>query len=348
MIFQYMSTAAQRRMCPLIDKRPSSDCATPWTTWTQSIINGAVGDYLHTSDNGLGIAMALYVANKPLPLTRAALLQAHPRPTTKLCVLIHGLGCNEGSWAYRDPDDPERETSYGARLALDLGYTPLFVRYNTGLAIAKNGQHLAELLVALVAAYPLQVDELVLIGHSMGGLVIRHACHLGSRRHDQWVGHVRQVFYLGSPHDGAPLARLSHIAAQVLHTVPNPITRLIGNIFNLRSQGVKDLHDAAIVDTVNHPDALPRQAVPWLASAQHYLIFGTLTADPRHLVATLLGDGLVLVPALPETPQDDEVLHPILREHIACFAQTNHMQLAHDPVVYQQIRQWCAACERSA
>lgn len=335
-------------MFPLINYRPSSDCATPWTTWAQSIVNGAVGDYLHTSHNGLGIDMALYVGDQPLPLTPAALLQVYPRPTTKLCVLIHGLGCNEGNWSYRDPSDLDRETSYGARLALDLGYTPLFVRYNSGLAIAKNGQHLADLLIALVSAYPLPVDDLVLIGHSMGGLVIKHACHLGSRRHDRWVSHVRQVFYLGSPHDGAPLALLSHIVTQVLDKVPNPITRLIGNIFNLRSQGIKDLSGAAIVDTVNHPDALPGQAVPWLASAQHYLLVGALTADPRHPVARLFGDGLVLVPFLPKALQGDEVAAPILREHTACFARTNHLQLARDPVVYQQIRQWCAACERSA
>jgi triacylglycerol lipase len=331
----------------LSDHGLSSDCATPWTAWAQSIINGAVGDYLHTVQNGLSIEMALYVENRPLPLTREALLQVHPQPTAKLCVLVHGLGCNEGSWAYRDPAYPEHETSYGARLAADLGYTPLFVRYNTGLAIDENGQHLAALLAALVTAYPLPVDELVLIGHSMGGLVIRYACHLGSRRHYPWVGHVRQVFYLGSPHNGAPLALLGDIATQVLNAVPNRITRLIGDIFNLRSQGVKDLRAAPMVGA-GHPDALPHQAVPWLTSAQHYLVVGTLTEDPRHLVATLLGDGLVLVPSLPEASPDGEVLYPIPSDHIACFSRTNHLQLACDPAVYQKIRQWCAAYERSA
>ncbi len=314
----------------------------------QSIINGAVGDHLHAQQNGLGIDMALYVGNRPLPLTREAILKAHPRPTARLCVLLHGLGCNEGSWAYRDPDRPEREMSYGAGLAADLGYTPLFVRYNTGLAIARNGLHLADMLAALLAAYPLPVDELVLIGHSMGGLVIRHACHLGSRRHDPWVGHVRQVFYLGSPHEGAPLALISDIAAQVLHAVPNPITRLIGDIFNVRSQGVKDLRAAPLLDAAHHPGARPRQEVPWLTSAQHYLVFGTLTEDPRHLVATLLGDGLVLVPSIPATPPADDALYPILRDHIACFARTDHLQLARDPAVYQRIHQWCAGYERSA
>lgn len=333
---------------PSSDHQASSECATPWTTWAQSIINGAVGDYLHASQNGLGIDMALYVGNRPLPMTRGALLQAHPRPTARLCVLVHGLGCNEGGWAYRDPANPERETSYGAGLAADLGYTPLFVRYNTGLAIAANGQHLADLLTALVAAYPLPVEDLVLIGHSMGGLVIRHACHLGARRSDPWVRRVRKAFYVGSPHDGAPLALLGDIATQVLHAVPNPITRLIGDIFNLRSQGVKDLRAAPLLDPADHPGETQRQPVPWLADVEHYLVVGTLTEDPEHLVAILLGDGLVLVPSIPETPPDSAALHPIRRDHIVCFSRTDHMQLARDPAVYQQIRLWCADDERSA
>lgn len=328
------------------EHRPSPRVATPWTAWAQSIINGAVGDYLHSRQNGLGIAMAFYHGNRTLPMTTAALREAIPHPTGKLCVLLHGLGCNEGSWAYDDPARPGHETTYGAGLAADLGFTPLFVRYNTGLAIAANGQHLADLLSELLAAYPLPVDELLLIGHSMGGLVIRHACHLGEERHDAWVSSVRQVFYLGSPHDGAPLAQLGAIATQVLYAVPNPITRLVGDILNLRSQGVKDLRAAPLI-AATEPGGTPHQAVPWLTSAQHYLVVGTLTEDPQHLVAVLLGDGLVLVPALPAEPLDGDAPYPILRDHIACFTRTDHLQLACDPAVYQRILAWCAANERS-
>ncbi len=327
---------------------PALPGATPWTSWAQSIVNGAVGDYLHARQNGLGIAMALYHHHRPLPLQREAILQAHPQPTTRLCVLVHGLGCNEGVWTYQDPARPAGETSYGAALQADLGYTPLFVRYNSGLAIAENGRQLAALLAHLVEAYPLPVDELILIGHSMGGLVIRYACHYAAQHQAPWVGHVRQVFYLGSPHDGAPLALLSHITAEVLTAVPNPITRLIGDIFNLRSQGIKDLRAAPLVDAHGHPateEPVPQQVVPWLMTAQHYLIVGALGDDPQHLASILLGDGLVLVPRMPTTPPDGAGPDPILREQIACFPRTGHLRLARDPAVYQQIRRWCAGEE---
>lgn len=316
---------------------PHPGGSTPWTTWAQSIVNGAVGDYLEASQNGLGIAMAPYVAGRPLPLTREAIVAAYPRPTERVCVLIHGLGCNEGVWAFPDPERPEAHTSYGAALHAEHGYTPIYVRYNTGRAIAENGLDLAALLATLVEVYPLPVAELLLIGHSMGGLVIRHACHYGLERGEPWVALVRRAFYLGSPHEGAPLAMLAHTAAGVLSAVPNPITRLIGEIFNLRSQGVKELRAAPFIADGSDP----RRTVPWLPSAEHYMIFGTLTEDPQHLVALLLGDGLVLAPAIATTPIAAGAPFPIPRERVACFPRTDHMQLARDPAVCRQIRQWC-------
>ncbi len=329
----------------MADQRPSaSSGATSWTSWARSIVNGAVGDYLHARQNGLGISMALYHHDRPLPLHPEAILQAYPHPTARLCVLVHGLGCNEGIWIYQDPDQPAGMTSYGAALQAALGYTPLFVRYNSGLAIAENGRQFAALLAALVEVYPLPVAEIVLIGHSMGGLVIRHACHYAAQHQASWVGRVRRVFYLGSPHDGAPLALLGDIAAGVLVAVPNPITKLIGDIFNLRSQGIKDLRGAPLVDAHGHPAAeeqVARRVVPWLMTARHYLIVGALGDDPQHLATILLGDGLVLAPRMPTMPPDGAGLDPILPEHIACFPRTDHLRLARDPAVRRQIHLWC-------
>jgi triacylglycerol lipase len=287
--------------------------------------------------------MAPYVAGRPLPVTREALGGAYPQPTARLCVLLHGLACNEGVWAFPDPDRPGELTSYGAALHAEFGYTPIYLRYNTGRSIAHNGRDLVALLTALVDAYPLPVDELLLIGHSMGGLVIRYACHLGAAGGAAWVPLVRRAFYLGSPHEGAPLAMLAHTAAAVLTAVPNPITRLIGDIFNLRSQGVKELRTAP-----HHADdAGARTALSWLPSADHYLVFGTLTEDPEHLVALLLGDGLVLAPDISDGPHHPDAPFPIPREHVACFPRTDHMQLAHDPAVCRRICRWCAGGERS-
>jgi len=105
---------------------------------------------------------------------------------------------------------------YGLRLRAELGYTPVYVRYNTGRHVSDSGHDLAGLLDALLAAWPRQVDEFLLVGHSMGGLVIRSACHYGRQASAPWVDRVRHVFYLGSPHLGAPAARAAGLAGWVL------------------------------------------------------------------------------------------------------------------------------------
>src|SRR3954471_11448689 len=123
-------------------------------------LNGAVGDRLAAAGNPLALDMT-------------------PRgggDTPRIAVFVHGLGETDDSWALfgRRP--------YGAGLEEELGYTPLYLRYNTGLHISDNGRRLARLLEETVESWPVPVEEIVLVGHSMGGLVARSACHYGGAR----------------------------------------------------------------------------------------------------------------------------------------------------------------------
>ena len=139
-----------------------------------AVLNGAVGDHLARTGNGLATAMTLVANGRPLACTRAALAAAHPEASARIVILVHGLMCTEDIWTLPDGSD------YGSLLARDHGFTPLYVRYNSGLPIAENGKAFAALLDALVAAYPVTIEEIVTIGYSMGGLVVRSACHLAS------------------------------------------------------------------------------------------------------------------------------------------------------------------------
>jgi hypothetical protein len=121
------------------------------------------------------------------------------------------------------------------------------------------------------------------------------------------------------PHEGADLEKLALAATDVLHAVPSPITRLLGNVLNLRSRGVKDLGFG-----VSHAGADP---VAWLATARHHVVAGTLTEDPGHPVSRVLGDVLVRLPGRAA---------PDLR----VFPGIHHFALAHDSRVYEQIRTW--------
>ena len=108
-----------------------------------------------------------------IDLNRKALTEALPHANGKLLILIHGLCMNDQQWLRNGHD-------HGRELAIRLGYTPLYLRYNSGLHISTNGAALSSLLESLVEQWPVPIEELVLLGHSMGGA--GRAQRLPSRR----------------------------------------------------------------------------------------------------------------------------------------------------------------------
>lgn len=313
------------------DARP--DTSQTWPERGASILNGMFGDYLQRRGNDLAITMSFHHRGRPLALHETSLRAAHPVLSPKLCILVHGYCCNESVWAFPASADQE-EGSYGERLQRDGAYTPFYLRYNTGLPIAESGGHLAKLLRALAAAYPLPIEEIVLIGHSMGGLVIRGACDPARAETGIWLKHVKRIVYIGTPHDGADLERFAHLTAGTLRAIPNHVTRLVGDILNLRSAGVKDLRQGKPLS-----DAGP---LPWLPLAHHYLLVGTLTKDPEHPVGRLFGDALVRVPRA-ESPMSAKVSVEVSSPQITVFPGVHHLRLAHDTTVYQRILEICTS-----
>ena len=304
------------------------DPAHSWPERGVSILNGMFGDYLQRRGNDLAIDMTFRQHGLPLDLNAESLRGAYPTLTRKLCILVHGFCCNESVWTFATTATDPEGGSYGTRLQRDGGYTSFNVRYNSGMPIAVNGGHLAKLVSHLVASYPIVVDEITLIGHSMGGLVIRSACDPARPDTENWLAQVKRVIYLGTPHDGADLERFAHLTTGTLQAIPSLVTRLVGDVLNLRSRGTKDLrHGQPLSDG---------EPLPWLPTARHYLLMGTLTKDPEHPIGRVFGDALVRVPAIqPEadgTPAAPDVV---------VFPGVHHLALAHDASVYQCIRQIC-------
>ena len=303
------------------------------------VLNGTIGDYLARSGNGLATEMAVMKDGKAIPIDRIDLANAYPAATSRIALLVHGVMCTEDVWTLPDGSD------YGSLLARDLGFTPIYIRYNSGLAIAENGAALAGVLNALIEAYPAPIDEILPVCFSMGGLVVRSACHVASLEEMRWLAHIKRAIYVGTPHLGAPLERVGRIVAKVLKAVPDPYTRLIADIANLRSDGVKDLGDA----DVRHEDRAhltgritlrsPRHPVPLLPSIQHYLIAGSLSIEPR--MAALFGDALVPVPSATFGHVLDREALVLPPSHVRILEGVPHLALAHHPDVYAQIRAWC-------
>lgn len=309
-----------------------------------AVLNGLVGDYLARTDNGLAIAMGCYLNGEHSELSRAGIARAYPNATPRIALLVHGVMSTEALWRFPDGSD------YGSKLAADFAITPFYVRYNSGLPIADNGASLAALLDTLVAAYPVKLEEILLIGYSMGGLVVRSACHVASERSLTWLSLVQTAIYVGTPHLGAPAERAGRILAKVLKTIPEPVTQLIGDISDLRSAGVKDLGDAAL----RHEDRLlaatrlslrdPKHPVPLLPQIQHHLIAGSLVMDPR--IAALFGDSIVPLTSSTGAQVRGDVEGSTLEiqaDRVKVLHGRNHIDLAHDADVYAQIQSWLQA-----
>jgi triacylglycerol lipase len=308
-----------------------------------AVLNGLVGDHLVRTHNALATELECIHKGEPLPTDRAAFARALPSATPRVAILVHGLMCTEGIWKFPDGSD------YGTLLARDLGFTPLAIRYNSGRAIADNGEALAQWMESLPAAYPVPIEEILLLGFSMGGLVIRSACHTGKLSGHRWLSLVKRVIYLGTPHRGAPFERAGRVVARVLRTVPDPYTRLIADIGDLRSDGVKDLGDADL----RHEDRArtrlscrfslrdPRHPVPLLPEIRHYLVAGALASYPQ--LALWFGDSIVPIPSATADICIDTARLALPPDHVRVLDGFSHIRLAHDPAVYAQIRAWCEA-----
>jgi pimeloyl-ACP methyl ester carboxylesterase len=285
-------------------------------------VNGAWGDLLAEQGSPLAVDMAF-------PDDAA-------ERTPRLAVFVHGLCETEDAWRL----GADRSEPYPDRLAREFGCTPLVLRYNTGLHISANGRRLAEVLDEVVAGWPCAVEDIVLVGHSMGGLVARSACHSGKEFGMPWVQRVRHVFSLGTPFGGADLEKAANVAGWALGALPE--TRALARALNRRSAGIKDLRYGNLTDEcwgACDADELLRNTrcdIPWLESAQHTFIAASLFRDAEHPVGRLTGDLLVRRPSAWAGGQHGERGHFRLDDSHA-IGPANHFTLLNHPKVYEQI-----------
>lgn len=307
-------------------------------------LNGFAGERLEREGNPLASQMSVRQAGRAVSVERQALAASFASASARLAVFVHGLACNETAWQlHAGRHYQNHHTTYGSRLHADLGYTPLYVRYNAGLHISENGRRLAQLLDRLVAEWPVPLEELVLIGHSMGGLVIRSATHYGSAPDPRaWVGRVRHIFYLGAPHLGAPLEKAANVAAWILGRFD--VTRPFAIVLNGRSAGIKDLRFGTLREEDwqgMDPDTLLANRpgdVPLLDGASHYFVAATVTRDPRHPVGVAVGDLLVREASAFGRGRLRRIQFPI--ENGRHFGAMHHLELLNHPDLYDQMRRW--------
>jgi len=277
----------------------------------QSALNGAFGHLFAESGNAFALPMSL----------------RHPQPRQRgerLIVFLHGLCMNERAW--QNPTHARFAEWARTHLAARVGY----LRYNTGLRISENGARLAELLEREAPE-----RELILVGHSMGGLLAIGALHQALERGLGWPQRVTRLACLGAPHEGASLERLGNHANRALGV--SPWTRPFMRLGNLRSDGIRDLRFGHVVEadwsdrSADDPRRVPSR-VRLARHVDHLFLAATRSAEGG---LDLLGDWLVSVPSALASS-----LHPqgtIRRELIRGL---DHLGLLADERVYRSLRSW--------
>jgi len=291
-------------------------------------LNGVLGDHLAASHNPLAITMQWRVDGQALPGDAAALRARLPAARGTLILAVHGLCMNDLQWRRQGHD-------HAAALAAELDGTAIYLHYNSGLPIPVNGQLFAVQMAQLLAAWPVPVQRVVLLTHSLGGLVARSALHQAAAAGQAWVAQVDDLVFLGTPHAGAPLERAGHGLDVILANTPYaaPLAR-VGQV---RSAGITDLrHGHCLAHQQPCPLPSPARTRCWAVAAQWGAAGGSLKSR-------WLGDGLVpLVSALGQHSDTARAL-AFQPGHTAVVHNTSHMQLLSSPAVAAQLQRWLVA-----
>ena len=343
------ANAVLARAAPLQSTRASP----PAREAMLAALNGVLGDHLRATANPLLIGMALRHSGEALVLEPAALAERLPQATSKVLVLIHGLCMNDLQW--RSPGDAgalHPAHDHGLQLAAELGYTPVYLHYNSGLHTSVNGQQLADLLEQLLQAWPQPVQELTLLTHSMGGLLARSACHHAAQSGLSWPAQLKNLVFLGTPHHGAPLERVGNWVDSQLGR--QAITRPFAKIGQIRSAGITDLRYGNVLEADwIHADRFKRapdtrQLLPLPVGVACYAVAATTMAHNAGPLAPvrqalshkMVGDGLVPLESALGLHEESGRCLAFAPEKQWIAHDMNHLELLTRPEVTRQLVQW--------
>ncbi len=339
------------KLQPLFDAVDQGSLESPERVAVLAALNGVLGDHLAASGNPLATPTQCRVHGEALDFSA---LPANFKPGGKLLLAIHGLCMNELQWNTVDhTTKPGNRAGMGITgvptnqveaLAQALGYTPVYLRYNSGLHTSENGHELARLLTQLVQGWPVPVQEINVLAHSMGGLVIRSALHSASEMHLAWPALVKKIVFLGTPHHGAPLERAGNWVDVILGSTP--YSQPFAKLGQLRSAGITDLRYGHVCDGDwqghdrfrKKPDS--RTPLPLPAHVACFTIAATTAAKRSVLADRLIGDGLVpLASALGQHEDPARCLNFPKSSQLILY-RTNHLQLLSSPEVTRQLLLW--------
>ena len=329
--------AALAAVLPLLDDPASHTEASPQREAVLAALNGVLGDRLLAMGNPLAQAMELRANGAPLTLAAEALQAQLPQAGPHLLLLVHGLCMNDVQWRRNGHD-------HGAFLAPVLGATPVYLRYNTGLHTSVNGREMALLLERLVAVWPVPLERITIVGHSMGGLVARSAIATAQCQGLCWPARLLDLVFLGTPQHGAPLERAGHGADWLLAS--NPFTAPFARLGQIRSAGITDLRHGHVQDADWQgrdrfaSGADHRQPLPLPDGVRCFAVAATLAGQRSRVAERLTGDGLVPLDSALGRHEDAALRLEVPPERQRVVFRSGHLDLLSSPVVAEQLKAW--------
>jgi pimeloyl-ACP methyl ester carboxylesterase len=310
-----------------------------------SALNGVLGDHLAASGNPMTIAMSLRREGEILPLTKKELSRAIPDASGRILVLVHGLCMSDVQWQRNGHD-------HGAKLAADPAFaepfTTVYLHYNSGQHISISGREFAEKLQTLIKAWPVPVQELVIVAHSMGGLVTRSACDFAEQSSHTWRRKLHKIVFLGTPHFGAPLEKGGNWVNVILDA--SPYTAAFARLAKIRSAGITDLRHAGVrdedwedQDRFAQSNSAEAHDLPLPAGVQCYAIAASIGKNAGAAAGRMVGDGLVPIYSALGQHEDAARTLAFPKSHQWTGHDMNHMDLLDRKTVYRRIRRWLLA-----
>ncbi len=320
-----------------LDLKLKTDICSEQKEIIRSVLNGIVGDYLVKSDNPLSINMHFrHKGNAFVPFCQNS-NRVLSNVNGKILLMVHGLCMQDALWEHKGHN-------HGEALSEELNYTTIYLNYNSGRHISTNGQSLNLLLEQLVDSWPVQIEDFVIISHSMGGLVSRSALHYGSHEEKKWTKQLKKLIFLGTPHHGAPLERVGNYIDHILENIP--WTKPFARLGKIRSAGITDLRYSNLLDEDwGSFDRFKRQGdkrkiVPLPEKVDCYSVAASLGMKKTDLTDKLLGDGIVYPDSALGKHKNPVKNIQFKPDNTSLIYDCSHLELLSKASVFQQIKSW--------
>ena len=348
LVYRSIQEAAQRvgqgvdavlaALQPLFDSAEETRASAPERVAIVAALNGVMGDRLVEDNNPLATPMTLRYQDEVLNWQD---LPPIPAASNKVLLLIHGLGMSD---LQRHAQHKGHPLEHGRVLASALEYTPIYLHYNSGLHTSQNGRELSAQLEQLLTHWPMVIERLTVVAHSMGGLLIRSACHYAKKEGLCWPGHLKNIVFLGTPHHGVPLERAGNWMNTILGSTA--YTKPFTALGQLRSAGITDLRHGHVLDEDWHGHdrfqhkSDNRQFVPLPEGVACYTVAAAVASRRSALANCLIGDGLVPLHSALGHHEDArrKLLFSKASQWIAY--RMNHRELLSSPGVSRQMVRW--------